>query len=307
MLSISIILIIVFAIGNPRFISVRNYINLCRQLAPIIIVGCPMTFMIVSGSIDLSVGSVLGLSSVVLAFFCIWGFNLPIALLMLFIMGIIIGMINGVLTEKLLIPAIIVTIATMTVIRGLAYTICGAIPVAGAAIKSTKVLYSTIFFEDSFPIPIPLIYILVTMAIFIFLEKKTILGKYSLAMGGNMVAARLSGINVTRIRLVLFILTSVMACFAGAVATGSMIQGEPNNGIGFEFSVLVACVLGGTSIKGGEGSIVGMLGGALITVLLDNGMNMLNIQSFFQMVVKGSVLLIAILIYTLTRQRLKKA
>ena len=298
-----VLLIIALFIGNPRFISVRNFINLCRQVAPVVIVGCAMSLVIISGNIDLSVGSTLGFCAVMLGYFCVWGINLYVGLLLLLGIGALIGLLNWFLIEKLAIPAIITTIATMTTIRGLTYTICGAVSVQGKAIKVTRVLYSTIFFEKVFPIAIPLLFVLAALAIFLFLEKRTILGKYSLAMGGNPMAAKLSGINVGRIKLLLFILTGLTAAFAGAITTGSMAQGEPNSGLGFEFEVLAACVLGGISIKGGEGSIGRMLIGALIIGVLNNGMNMLDISSFYQQVVKGGVLLLAISLYAITRNQ----
>ncbi len=298
-----VLLIIALFIGNPRFISVRNFINLCRQVAPVVIVGCAMSLVIISGNIDLSVGSTLGFSAVMLGYFCVWGINLYLGLLLLLVIGSLIGLLNWFLIEKLAIPAIITTIATMTTIRGLTYTICGAVSVQGKAIKVTRVLYSTLFFEKTFPIAIPLVFVLLALAIFVFLEKRTILGKYSLAMGGNPMAAKLSGINVSRIKLLLFILTGLTAAFAGAITTGSMAQGEPNSGLGFEFEVLAACVLGGISIKGGEGSIGRMLIGALIIGVLNNGMNMLDISSFYQQVVKGGVLLVAISLYAVVRNQ----
>jgi ribose transport system permease protein len=298
-----LLLIIVLFIGNPRFISVRNFINLCRQVAPVVIVGCAMSLVIISGNIDLSVGSTLGFCAVMLGYFCVWGLNLYVGLLLLLAIGALIGVLNWFLIEKLAIPAIITTIATMTTIRGLTYTICGAVSVQGKAIKATRVLYSTILFEKAFPIAIPLVFVLVALVIFEFLEKRTVLGKYSLAMGGNPMAAKLAGINVSRIKLLLFILTGLTAAFAGAITTGSMAQGEPNSGLGFEFEVLAACVLGGISIKGGEGSIGRMLIGALIIGVLNNGMNMLDISSFYQQVVKGGVLLVAISLYAITRSQ----
>lgn len=298
-----VVLLVVTYIGNPRFLSVRNFINLCRQVAPVIIVGCAMSLVIISGNIDLSVGSTLGFSAVMLGYFCVWGINLYVGLLLLVVIGVVVGLLNWFLIDKLLIPAIIATIATMTTIRGLAYTICGAVSVQGQAIKATRVLYSTILLEDTFPIPIPLVFILVVVALFVFLEKKTVLGKYSLAMGGNPLAAMLSGINVSRIKILLFVFTGVTAAFAGAITTGSTAQGEPNSGLGFEFEVLAACVLGGISIKGGEGSIGRMVIGALIIGVLNNGMNMLDISSFYQQVVKGAVLLIAISLYAITRSQ----
>ncbi len=172
-----------------------------------------MSLVIISGNIDLSIGSTLGFSAVMLGYFCVWGLNLYLGLLLLVVIGIAVGLLNWFLIDKLVIPAIITTIATMTTIRGLTYTICGAVSVQGKAIKVTRVLYSTIFFENAFPIPIPLVFLLVVVAIFVFLEKKTILGKYSLAMGGNPQAAKLSGINVSRIRLLLFIFTGADGSF----------------------------------------------------------------------------------------------
>ncbi len=298
-----LLLLVVFSIGNPRFLSARNFINLSRQVAPVIIVGCAMSLVIISGNIDLSIGSTLGFTAVMLGYFMVWGINLYVGLLLLALIGVGIGFLNWFLIDKLTIPAIIATIATMTTIRGLAYTVCNAVSVQGKAIKVTRVLYSTIFFEKSFPIAIPLVFVVVVLAAFLFLEKRTILGKYSLAMGGNPIAARLSGINVTRIKLVLFVLTGVTAAFAGAITTGSMAQGEPNSGLGFEFEVLAACVLGGISIKGGEGSIGRMVIGALIIGVLNNGMNMLDISSFYQQVVKGVVLLLAISVYAVVRSQ----
>jgi ribose/xylose/arabinose/galactoside ABC-type transport system permease subunit len=298
-----VLLLIALTIGNPRFLSARNFINLSRQVAPVIIVGCAMSLVIISGNIDLSVGSTLGFCAVMLGYFCVWGVNLYIGLLLLAVLGVLIGLINWFLIDKLSIPAIIATIATMTTFRGLTYTICGAVSVQGKPIKAARVLYSTVLFEKSFPIAIPLIFVLVVVGLFLFMEKKTILGKYSLAMGGNPLAARLSGINVTRIKMLLFILTGVTSAFAGAITTGSTGQGEPNSGLGFEFEVLAACVLGGISIKGGEGSIVCIVIGALIIGFLNNGMNMLDISSFYQQVVKGVVLLISISLYAVTRNQ----
>ncbi len=298
LLVILFLMMVFFAVKNPRFLSYRNFINVSRQTVHLVLLGCGMTFIIISGSIDLSVGGVMGLSAVMFAYFAKWGVPLFFSGLLVLCIGVSVGIINGVLTEKLKLPPIMATLATMTTFGGLAYTLCSAIPVQTPNMKPITLLNKHMVFGV---IPLPLVITLACICVFLFLEKKTILGKYAIAIGGNVHAAQYSGINVSKMRYIYFIIGGFLAALAGILATSRTGQGDPTTGGGIEFTVIAACILGGINIKGGEGNITGMLIGTFMLALLVNGMNMIGITSFYQQVATGMVLLIAVLIDYLSR------
>lgn len=282
-----------FTAMNPRFLGYRNFINISRQTVQLFLLGSAMTFVIVSGAIDLSVGGVMGFSAVMFAYFCKWGINIWVSALLVVLIGVCIGILNGILVEQFKIPAIMATIATMTAFGGLASTICSAIPVQTENIKPVTILNKYMFFDV---IPLPLVISVVVVSLFIFLERKTILGKYAMAIGGNEHAAHFSGINVKKIRMILFVMSAVMAAVAGILATSRTGQGDPTTGKGMEFTIIAACILGGVNIKGGAGTITGMTIGTLVLAILVNGMNFMGINSFYQQVAIGMVLLVSVLI-----------
>ena len=294
LLVLLILLVIFFSSMNPRFFSVRNFVNVVRQILPVVLMGCAMTFVINSGAIDLSVGGLMALCAVSFATFVTWGVGVWVALLMVVVIGLIVGAVNTFIVAGLKVPAIMATMATWLICSGLAYILCSSIPVRDTRMKPIFELNSTLFFNKT--VPLALFIILVVVGVFFFLEKKTILGKYAISIGGNENAALLSGINVPRMRLIFYFLTGAMAALAGVWQVSRIGSGDPNIGVAMEFTVIAGCILGGVSIKGGDGTISGMLLGTVILALLTNGMNMMGVNAFYQQVAIGVVLLMAVLI-----------
>jgi len=294
LISLLTLLIIFFTAMNPRFFSNRNFINLVRQILPVVLMGCAMTFVINSGAIDLSVGGLMALSAVSFAIFVRSGAGVWVAVLMVCLIGVIVGVVNTFVVHGLKLPPIMATMATWIMCSGLSYIICSSIPVKDPRMKPIFAINSTMFFDKT--IPLALFIILVILAVFIFLEKKTPVGKYAISIGGNENAALLCGINVTRMRLIFFTLSGVMAALSGVWQVSRIGAGDPNIGIGMEFAVIAGCILGGVNIKGGDGTIFGMLLGVVILAILTNGMNMMGVNAFYQQVATGIVLLIAVFI-----------
>jgi ribose transport system permease protein len=305
LLGVLVLLMIFFTIKNPLFLSKRNLFNIPRQILPVVIMGCAMTFIINSGAIDLSVGGLMALSAIAFGKFVTAGANVWVALLLTLCVGAIVGSISTFLIHGFKLPPIMATMATWIICSGTAYALISAIPITDIRMKPIFVLNSLTFFNKS--VPLALFIILGVVLIFLFLEKKTILGKYSLAIGGNENAARFSGINIAKIRLILFILSGIMASFSGVWAVARIGSADPNTGIGFEFQVIAGCILGGVSIKGGDGTITGMLIGTLMLVFLINGMNMMGFNPYYQQVATGIVILIAIMINYFVGVQSKKA
>ena len=294
LLALLALLIVFFSAMNPRFLSTRNFVNIVRQILPLVLMGSAMTFVINSGAIDLSVGGLMALSEVFFATFVTWGVGVWVALLMVVLIGLIVGAVNTFIVSGLKLPAIMATMATWIICSGLAYILCSSIPVRAPGMKPIFELNSMLFFNNT--VPLALFIILAFLALFLFLEKKTIVGKYAISIGGNENATRLSGISVPRMRLVFYFLCGAMAALAGVWQVSRIGSGDPNIGTGMEFAVIAGCILGGVSIKGGDGTIGGMLLGTVILALLTNGMNMMGVNAFYQQVAIGVVLLVAVLI-----------
>ena len=303
-LGILISFIIIMTLTSENFLTLYNISNIVRQTSFTVITGCAALLLIVSGNIDLSVGSVMSFSAVIFAYLCKYGFNIWIAALISMLIGGSVGTLNATISIKFKIPAFIATLGSMYIMRGLSYTICAAHPVEGPfADPNFSFLGRGMILEI---IPFPLIIIILVVAIFLFLERKTVLGKYSLAIGGNKMAAILSGINVVKIQSVLFILTGAMAGLSGAIMASRLGVGDPTIGQGFEFDVMIAVILGGADINGGKGDVTGVVIGAFIVGVLNNGMNLLGIQSFYQFVVKGVVLLLAIIFDQFMKRKIEQ-
>jgi ribose/xylose/arabinose/galactoside ABC-type transport system permease subunit len=294
LIGVLIALMVFFTFMNPRFFANRNFVNIVRQILPAVLMGCAMTFVINSGAIDLSVGGVMAVSAVTFGIFVTWGINVWVAALLMILLGVVMGSLNTFIVHGLKLPPIMATMATWIASSGLAYTFCASIPIKDIRMKPISELNSMMFFDKT--IPLAVFIMIVVIAIFIFLEKKTVVGKYAISIGGNENAALLSGISVSRMRLIFFILSSVMAALSGIWQVSRIGSGDPNIGTGMEFAVIAGCILGGVSIKGGDGTIAGMLIGTVILALLTNGMNMMGVNSFYQQVATGIVILIAVLI-----------
>lgn len=289
---ILLVLCAFFYSQNNRFITEYNLTSMVRQSLPNFILGCGMTFVIASGAIDLSVGGTMALSAMLYGYLCIWGINPWLAVIIVAGFGVVVGIFNTVVMEKLQIPAIMATLATWIITAGMAMSVCKAIPITGPELKPITVLNSIKFGK----IPLALPICIVVIAIFLFLEKKTILGKYAIAIGGNDAAAHFSGINVMKMRTCFFVLTGVLAGLSGVWQVARLGSADPTIGTGMEFKVVAACILGGVNIKGGEGTVSGVMIGTAILIVLTNGMQMMDIGSFYQDIATGLVLLASVLI-----------
>ena len=302
-----------FTLMNPKFIALYNMMLLFRQNLPNVIIACAMMFVITSGAIDLSVGGVMALSAISYAALCVEGVDPWLAIVIVAFLGIVIGTINTLIIEKLQIPAFMATIAGWLVYGGLAFTVCGGPnPIAKPEMQVITILDDIKIF-DKIPLAVPIV--LVVVAIFLFLERRTILGKYAIGIGGNINAAYYSGINVFKMRLIFFILCSTMAALSGVWQVARLSTADPRSiGLGVEFAVLSACIVGGANIKGGQGSISGAVLGVFLLAVLPNGIQLMKTalpvwmqwlkSPFLPQVITGVVLLVVVFInYMIGRKR----
>jgi ribose/xylose/arabinose/galactoside ABC-type transport system permease subunit len=246
----------------------------------------------ISGGLDISVGGVLALTGVVAAKLAVMGYPLGLAILIGVLCGGLIGVINGFLIVGLKITPVIATLGTMNVARGLAFLISGGRAVVTGLPPDFR-LAGRAYVG---PIPVPVIIMAVVFILFYFLLHHTLLGKYTYAIGGNKETARLSGVPVSRVQFVLYVLVGLMVGLAGIIMASRLASGQPDVGYGFEFDVIVAIILGGTSLAGGEGTVFGTMIGALIVGVLTNGLNLLGVHTFYQYVFQGVVLIFAVLL-----------
>lgn len=295
-----IILCIVMASLSPVFLTFTNLFNVGTQIAVIAILAFGVTFVIISGGIDLSVGSVLALSGIVFAWSSVeasmpW----PVAVAAGLGAGGFAGLVNGLLVAYGRLPPFIATLAMLSVARGLALVISGGTP-----INPIPETIQTLGAGDLFGvIPLPVIVLLFMFALTAVILRSTYPGRCMYAIGGNEEASGLSGINVTRQKLFVYTLSGLFAGVAGVLSTGRLASGQPQAGFTFELDAIAAVVIGGASLAGGVGSASGTLVGALILGVLRNGLNLLNVSSFWQQVIIGTVIALAVMTDTLRRRR----
>jgi ribose/xylose/arabinose/galactoside ABC-type transport system permease subunit len=283
---------LVFTFTTRGFFSLPNWSNILRLSSFVIVTGSGVTLLMIARNVDLSVGSTLALTHVLFAIFCRAGIPVVPAILLTLASGALIGFLNGVLVVRLKITPFIATLGTLYMLRGFTLIITGAKSVR----ENLPPAFSLLGRGSLGPLPVPLLVILGVVVLFVLLERRSLLGKYAIAIGGNPLAAELSGINVNRIVWGLFVVVGLLAGLSGVLIASWMGVAEPNIGSGFEFDVIIAVVLGGTSLAGGEGSVLGMLIGALIVEVIGNGLNQLNVLSFYQSVLKGIILVLAVLL-----------
>jgi ribose/xylose/arabinose/galactoside ABC-type transport system permease subunit len=285
------LLITALSFLSPYFLKEENLFNILLQAAINLIIALGMTYVIATGGIDLSVGSIVGLSGMAMAKLLIAGVSLPVALSITLFLGMTMGTINGLLITRIGLPPFIATLGTMSVYRGLALIINDGRPAYGLSAKVLQVISGRLG-----PIPIPVIISLVAAAIAFFVMKRTVIGEYTLAIGGNEEAVRLSGVPVARYKTIVYLISGLMCAVAGIVLTARLTAAEPIAGTGYELDAIAATVIGGTSLSGGVATIPGTLIGALIMSVLRNGLNLLNIQSYYQLVAIGLVIVLAVAI-----------
>lgn len=284
-----LLLCIALTILSDRFFTVNNLLNVARQISINAIISVGMTLVILTGGIDLSVGSIVALTGSITAGLLVGGYAIFPAILMGLVVGSLLGLCNGLLITRAEIPPFIATLGTMTVARGLTLVYTEGRPITGM--------------EEAFRflgggyvagIPVPVIIMVLIFAVAYIMLKKTRLGRYIYAIGGNEEAARLSGINTKKILLSVYVLGGLLAGISGIIMASRLNSAQPTAGISFELDAIAAVVLGGTSLSGGVGTIGGTLIGAFIIGVLDNGLNLLNVSSFYQQIAKGLVILLAV-------------
>ncbi|WP_204259549.1 ABC transporter permease [Lichenicola cladoniae] len=293
-----IVVSIVMVFASDSFLSYSNITNILRQVSINALIAVGMTFVILTGGIDLSVGAVMALCGTVAAGLMAAGMNGVLALILCLLLGCGFGLANGAFVAFAGMPPIIVTLATMGIARGLGLIYTGGYPISGLP------RWVNWFGEGRLlGVQTPIVIMLVVYVVGWVLLERTPFGRYVYAIGGNETATRLSGVRVARSKLLIYGLSGFTAAIAAVVLTGRLMSGQPNAGQGFELDAIAAVVLGGTSIAGGRGSLIGTLLGAMLLGVLNNGLNMVGVNPYVQTVVKGVIILLAIYIGRERRRR----
>ncbi|WP_340577703.1 ABC transporter permease subunit, partial [Staphylococcus aureus] len=268
-----ILLIIVVSILNPSFLDLSNLLNLLRQISINGLIAFGMTFIILTGGIDLSVGSILALSSAFIALMITSGVDPIIALIIGVLIGFVLGAVNGLLVTKGNMAPFIATLATMTIFRGLTLVITDGNPITNLGDSYLFQLFGKGYFIG---IPVPAVTMIIVFVILLIILQKTTFGRHTYAIGGNEIAAKISGIKVNKIKILIYGISGLMSALAGGILTSRLNSAQPTAGTSYELDAIAAVVLGGTSLTGGKGRIVGTLIGVLIIGVLNNGLNLLG-------------------------------
>ncbi|PZE22962.1 MULTISPECIES: ABC transporter permease [unclassified Curtobacterium] len=291
-----VVLCIALFIATPDFLTGRNIINIGIQVSTVAVLAFGVTFVIVAGGIDLSVGSVAALSAMVSGwFFSTAGLPGWLALLGGLVAGLLAGVVNGLAGAYGKLPSFIATLAMLSVARGLTLVISDGNPVP----TSPQVSFLG---GDIGPVPVPIIVLVLAALVASFILNRTVLGRSMYAVGGNAEAARLSGLPVKRIVVIVFGLSGLFAALAGLLLAGRLDSAQPQAASGYELDAIASVVIGGASLAGGVGRISGTFIGALVLVVIRNGLNLLNVSSFWQQVVIGLVIALAVGVDVLRRK-----
>ncbi|ARI75636.1 ABC transporter permease subunit [Halobacillus mangrovi] len=288
-----ILIMAILGVMSDNFFTLDNLLNLLRQISINALIAFGMTFVILTGGIDLSVGSILAFGSALTAGMLASGMDPMLAVLIGLLAGLAMGAFNGLIITKGKVAPFIATLATMTIFRGATLVYTDGRPVTGL---SDSFAFEMIGRGYVFGIPFPGILMIIVFFILFFILRKTVFGRQVYAVGGNEEASILSGIKADRVKVWVYSLTGMLSVLAGIILTSRLNSAQPTAGTMYELDAIAAVVLGGTSLAGGRGRIVGTLIGALIIGVLDNGLNLLNVSSFYQQIVKGGVILLAVLL-----------
>ena len=297
-----LILCIFFSIASEYFFSIDNFTTIAIQTAITAITAYGMTYVIISKAVDLSIGSTLALSTVMLAMMINRGTPLAIAIILTMGTGAFIGVLNGIFVSKMKLPPFVATLGSQMAIRGLVMVVTDARPVYITGNKS----FQLIFQGKLFGIPLPVIYLVVFGLISSFILKKMVVGRQIFAVGSNEEAARLSGIKTDNIRIFAYLFSGVMASIAGIILTARVNSGQPTIGVAYEANAIAAAVIGGASMAGGHGSISGTILGAFIMSVLMSGLNLLNVSQNWQLLATGLVMIFAVYLDIVRREKRSK-
>lgn len=288
---------------SPTFLTEANLTNVLRQVVVVSLLACGVTFIIILGHIDVSLGSVLALAGVIAASVMAMTGSILLAVIAGVLVGAIIGLINGLVITFFRIPSFIMTLATTTVARGVALLYTGGSPISGLG------NFKLIGQGSIGPFPISVLILIVFVALSWVLLNKTKFGRYVYAVGGNQRAALASGINPDRIVIKAFIFNGILCAVAGIVLMSRINSGQPAAGVGYEFDAITAVVVGGTSLMGGTGTITGTIIGSMIIGVINNILNLMNVSSYWQQIIKGLIIAIAVIldVWTKSARTKKKA
>jgi ribose transport system permease protein len=295
-----IALFLFLSLVSPYFLTVGNLSSVVRQTTVITIIAVGMTVIMASGGIDLSVGSIVGITGVCGTMLIASHYSTPLALSGAVLVGTVCGTVNGTAITLLKIPPFIATLGTLGIFRGLTLIMTGGIPVADLT-RDFGVLATGNIFRL---IPVPLVLLIATALLVHFILKYTKLGRYSYAIGSNPEAARCSGIQIGMYTAIIYALGGALTGLAGMIEAARLVTGQPTAGEGYELRVIAAVVIGGGSLNGGQGTVLGTIVGSLIMGLLSNGCNLLGISPFLQQVIIGSVIVLAVTFDEFQRRRM---
>ena len=285
-----IFLIAVMAISNPYFLTWSNGLLILQQTSINAIIAVGMTFVILTRGIDLSVGSVLSLSGMLCASMVYHGIPIIIVIPLTMLMGALMGLVSGFIIVKGSVQPFIATLITMTLFRGLTMVYSQGYP-----ISAESYLFECIGNSRFLGLPISVIIMVIVFSLAFYILKHTCFGRYVYALGGNEEATRLAGIQVGKVKLYVYIISGTLAALSAVILTARLSSAQPTAGNGYELDAIAAVVLGGTSLFGGKGKIIGTLMGALIIGLISNALNLMDVSSYYQLIVKAIVILIAVL------------
>jgi sugar transport system permease protein len=294
-----IVVFIIFSLTAPNFFTIGNFLDVLHAVALQGIVAWGMTLLIIGAEIDISVGPVVAFASVLLAILNTqFGVPIPIAVLLVLLEGTAVGLGAGFIRAYFNVPSFIVTLALWTSIRGLAYLMTNGLPIP---ISSASFQF---WGGGSIAgIPVPVIIMLLLFGVFWFIAQRTVFGRSVFAVGGNADAARLSGIPVSRIRVILFGITALLSTLSGILLASWLGSGNPGAATGMEFDVIAAVIVGGTDLFGGRGTMFGTLLGVILIGMLANGLILMGVSPYVQDILRGVIILVAVLINTLVRRR----
>lgn len=287
-----VVICLVLSVITPQFLTVSNLTIIVTQVSINALLAFGVTFVIITGGIDLSLGSIVAVTGIVAASLAHPdGYPVVVPILAGLLAGLLIGAANGLLITKSKVPAFIVTLGTMTIGRGLALILS-----KGRPISNLSDAFNFIGSGHVFGVPFPIIVLVVAFVVCSVVLKKTVLGRYIYAVGGNEQAAKASGIEVNTIKMAVYSICGLLAALAGILLTARITTGQPNAGAGFELDAIAAAIIGGTSTTGGVGTMTGTLIGVLLIGVINNGLDLLNVTSYYQQVVMGAIIIGAVLL-----------
>lgn len=292
-LSVLVLLCIIVALVTDKFLTPNNIVSVLRQISINAYIALGMTLIIILGHIDLSVGAIVAMSGTLTVGFIVnQGLPMGLSIFLGLLFGVLAGFISGGIVACFRVPAFIITMAMMNVCKGIPRVYSG-----GQSTRINDDFFAAIGTGYLFnTIPLPVVYMVILIIIFNFMLSKTKFGTYVYAIGGNREAARLSGVPIKKVEIAVFTLSGLLSAFAGLVLCSKMYSGQPSVGDGYELDAIAACVLGGTSMSGGKGRISGTVIGAMVIGIISNGLNLIGVSSYWQLIAKGLIIACAVLL-----------